>query len=84
MRVGAASIDLIGRWNFALRWTQPVGSGALDKNGDETLMQPLVLPFFVQIDPCPVTGLSADVPTFTIDYTVGDSPVTSDSFTFQE
>ena len=69
--MGKVPSNLVGRWNYAVKWTQEPGQGARDKSGNEVLMEPLVLPFFIQVDPCPLTSFEAKVASDEFSYTVG-------------
>ena len=73
LSIGAASKALVGRWNFALQYKQEAGQGSYNKKGEEVFMPPLMLPFFVQVDPCPIESFSAETPTEQIRHVISDS-----------
>lgn len=84
IRAGTTTVDMIGRWNFAVRWSQEPGQGVNNGLGQETRMEPLILPFFVQVDPCPLADLVASTADFAVEYVVGDAPLNSESFNFEQ
>ena len=47
-------------------------------------MDPLMMPFFVQVDPCPVEELTASVLFDEITYTIGEGEKRSTSYLFQQ
>lgn len=83
LRVGAADVSLIGRWNFALQYKQNAGQGSVAAQGAESLMVPIVLPFFVQIDPCPVESIIALSKGESMRYVVDDDEAYSAEYIFE-
>jgi len=83
LRVGAATVDLIGRWNFAAQWGQVAGQGSTNKNGSESLMANAILPFYVQVDPCPIDSFITNILTDEYTYTVGDGVLNSQTYTHE-
>ena len=82
MKIGTtADISLIGRLNYGLQYSQVAGQGFTD-GGVEHFIDPLILPFFIQVDPCPISAFTVDTADEEMIYIVEEGVRMSGVYTY--